>query len=236
MHILLTRPQPDASPMATQLHDKGHTTIIEPLISIAVDPPKALDLAPHQALIFTSANGARAAARHTENRQIPVIAVGPVTAAQAAHEGFSNITYSTGEGVAGLAAHIRKTVTPSAGTLLHITGTHTAGDLAAALAPHGFAVSTLKLYSAVAATQFSAALAAQLHTARIGAALFYSPRTAATFANLAIQENFQAACGNIAAIALSANVARSLGPLTFRKVLQAQTATTNALLELIDTL
>ena len=81
MRVLITRPRHDAEAFAALLHARGHTTFIEPLIDIEFRSGPPLDLNGVQAIALTSANGARAAAARTAERNIRTIAVGPATAA-----------------------------------------------------------------------------------------------------------------------------------------------------------
>lgn len=230
MRVLITRPLEDAEPLAARLRALGHTTIVEPLIDIVIADGPEVDVTGVQALLFTSANGARAAARRIGTRDMPVMAVGPATDATARALGFAHVTQSLGEGVEGLAATIRATLDPKAGPLLHVTGTVTAGDLRASLAPQGFVVRVERLYEARSRTSLSGALAAELDAGLIDAALFFSPRTADLFVTLIQAENLEARCGRIRALGLSPAVAKALAPLPFRNVEAAAHPTTDALL------
>jgi uroporphyrinogen-III synthase len=231
MHVLITRPRGDAEVLAKQLHALGHTTLIEPLIDVAFagGPPLAMNGV--QALLLTSANGARAAARRITERHIQVVAVGPATAAEATALGFVRVTQSTGEGVDALAKTVRDSLKPAAGTLVHVTGTTTAGDLKSALAPAGFTVRAEQLYEARAATAFSNALTGELTAGRINAATFFSPRTAGIFVTLIQTAEHDANCATVTALALSENVGAPLRALHFRRILVATQPNTAALLD-----
>lgn len=230
MRVLVTRPRPDAEKFAASLHAFGHTTIIEPLIDIAYLDGPMLDLTGVQALAFTSANGARATARRTKERAIQVVAVGRATAAEARAVGFTNVSESTGEGVEGLSRHIKATLKPSAGSILHPTGTVSAGDLKASLATASFTARTERIYEAHAAETLSGALTAELAAGLIDAATFFSPRTATLFAALIEAENLASACRSMTAVALSAAVANALQPLAFREIRVAAEPTAEAML------
>jgi uroporphyrinogen-III synthase len=230
MHVLVTRPRADAAPFAGRLHALGHTTIIEPLIDIVFADGPALDLGGVQALAFTSANGVRAAARRTRERTIPVVAVGPATGAEAKALGFSHVSESTGEGVEGLDRHIRAVLNPAAGSIMHATGTVSAGDLKASLGRAGFSVRTERLYEARAAASLSGALTAELAAGLIDAATFFSPRTAGLFVSLIEAENLASACRSMVAVGLSPAVANALVSLTFREVRVAGQPTAEAML------
>lgn len=236
MRVLITRPQPDADELAARIASMGHTAFIEPLLNIVFEQGPELDLRQTQALIFTSANGVRATAKRTHDRKILTIAVGPVTAAQARAEGFQNIEQSAGEGVDGLVAFIRTNHDPEMGRLLHVTGSDVAGDLVGNLSQIGFNTETRKLYDALPIETLSQELRIELKMGMIAASLFFSPRTSALFSSLVQKAGLNNTCGIIAAITLSPNVAKSLEPLTFRKLLVAQNATTEAMMKLLATL
>lgn len=232
MRILITRPRPDADPLADKLKSRGHTAFVEPLIDIVFTDGPPLDIDSIAALVFTSANGARAAARRTAARTVPVFAVGPATAVEATSLGFSDVRESKGDGVTALAAYIRATTNLANGTLLHVTGTATAGDLKTALAPD-FTVRTAQLYDAKAAGALSGALVAELEASLIDAAMFFSPRTADLFAALVQAANLERHCRALTALALSPAVAEALQPLSFAQLRTAARATTEAMLDLL---
>ncbi|MBP6011416.1 MAG: uroporphyrinogen-III synthase [Alphaproteobacteria bacterium] len=231
MRVLVTRPRHDAEAFAALLHARGHTTIIEPLIDIDFRSGPPLDLKGVQAIALTSANGARATAARTPARDIRIIAVGPATAAEAKVLGFRNVDESPGEGVNGLAAHIAATLKPTAGAILHATGTVTAGDLKAALP--AFTVRTAQIYEAHAAQTLSGAVTTELTAGLIDAVTLFSPRTATLFATLIQNTGLEPACGRVQALCLSAAVANALAPLAFRRVQTAEKPTAAALLDLL---
>jgi uroporphyrinogen-III synthase len=235
MRVLLTRPRPDAEALAVRIRALGHTATIEPLIDIAYADGPDLDLQGVHALVFTSTNGARAAARRTRERTRLVLAVGPTTAAQAKNLGFTNVSESPGEGVDGLAHHIRSTVKPSDGTLLHATGTVTAGNLTQALSPQGFVVRMERVYEASAAKDLSGALTTELNAGLIDGAMFFSARTAVLFATLVRDANLAPTCAGIRGFALSRPVANALAPLAFRDIQIARAPAAEAMLELLQT-
>ena len=63
MKVLVTRPEADAAPIAAELAARGHTVMIEPLLTIVPKPDAVVDLSDVQALALTSANGARVLAQ-----------------------------------------------------------------------------------------------------------------------------------------------------------------------------
>jgi uroporphyrinogen-III synthase len=165
-----------------------------------------------------------------------VLAVGPATAAIARDLGFVNVAESPGEGVDGLAAHIRASIAAEKGILLHATGTETAGDLSGSLKPFGYRLRTEHVYDTHPAETLSGALATELAAGLVSAAMFFSPRTAQLFTTLVAAASLSQACHTVTALALSDAIAKALSPLAFRRVLCARKATTDAMLELIASL
>ena len=233
MRILITRPREDAEPFARALIARGHEAVIEPLLEIAYRAGPPLDLEGVQAILVTSANGARAAALRVAARDIAVIAVGPATAGAAREAGFTRVSESPGEGVDALAAFVRAKLRASDGTLVHPTGSVTAGDLAGALGAHGFSVRREAVYEARAVDHLSGALVAELSAGLIDAATFFSPRTAGLFAELVADEGLEAPCRLVTAICLSQAVAGALAPLGFAAVKTAKNPSSEAMLALI---
>src|ERR1700674_2648248 len=98
---LVTRPEEDAKPLAEALAGRGIATVIEPLLAIRPLPEAAegltKGLAGVQALLFTSANGARAFAALSPRRDIGVLAVGDATATVARSLGFAAVESASGD-------------------------------------------------------------------------------------------------------------------------------------------
>jgi uroporphyrinogen-III synthase len=234
MRVLITRPQADAMELSAELVRRGHDVISEPLLQIGILPGADTPTDSVQALVLTSANGARAATTRIRNRTLKAFAVGPTTASELRANGFTNISVSTGNGVPDLVKLIMAEARADAGPLLHVTSAHTAGDLSGALAKLGFHVQTIEAYASTAARQLSASTASRLSAGEIDAAMFFSPRTAGTFSALVQAQGLAGHCERVAALALSENVAKSLHPLIFRKLLVAETTGTGAMLDLLN--
>ena len=60
MHLIITRPQPDAEDLQRKLEVRGHSTFMAPLLDIRVDAQRPISNRPYQGVLITSANGARA--------------------------------------------------------------------------------------------------------------------------------------------------------------------------------
>lgn len=216
LRALVTRPRAEAAGLAEALAGRGIAAIIEPLLEIRYCGEPAPDLAGVQAILCTSANGVRALARLTEERAVPLFAVGEASAALARGEGFARVE-SAGGSVADLAGLARARLRPTAGRLLHVAGSIVAGDLAGALRGDGFAVERAVLYEAHPAAALSAETVRALAAGIVDFALFFSPRTARIFADLADRAGVAEALGSVTAISISAAADAALGGQPFRE-------------------
>ncbi len=217
MRALVTRPREDAAPVAAELRALGVEAVVEPMLDIEPTPAAAIDLEGVQAILLTSRNGVRALASATARRDVPVYAVGDSTAGLARDAGFAAVVSAAGDGES-LAGLVAARLDPAAGPLCHGVGAHVAGDLAARLARRGFAVRRQVLYAARAATALSAELRGMLSAGELDLALFFSPRTARTFASLLRRAGIAASCRAADAICLSAAVAGALAGIVWRAV------------------
>lgn len=231
--VLVTRPREDAEGIAQALERRGFEVVLEPLLDIHVLPDAALPLAGVQGILATSANGVRALAANGAPRDLPVWAVGPATAEKARELGFSAVE-SAGGDVVRLAELVNRRVDPARGALLHAAGTKVAGDLSGDLERRGFEVRRAVLYEARTAEALTPGLVAAMRDGLIGLALFFSPRTAATFVRLADAARIGETCRTIAAGALSAAVAEQLASLAWRRTFVARTPDQAALLAAVD--
>ena len=77
MRVLILRPEREATALAMALGERGHTPVIARLFRLEfLHPPAdfAVTLAACQAVLLTSANGARALAEASEQRGRPIFA------------------------------------------------------------------------------------------------------------------------------------------------------------------
>ena len=237
--VLVTRPSADAIPLAGELQRRGFDVLLQPLLRIELADDPLPDLSGVQALLFTSANGVRAFSRCSELRTLPVFAVGDATAAAATAERFLSVA-SAGGDVADLARLVQSRLDPAGGKLLHAAGSAVAGDLAGALAAAGFAVERRQLYDARPVEGFDPAVQAALADGAVDAALFFSPRSAASFVSLVRAAGLAEACRDIAAFCLSNAVASAASNIAWRSIAVAPEPTQESLLatlerELIET-
>ena len=229
---LVTRPREDSEGVSRELRARGLTVAVEPLLDIAY-LDAAIDAEGVQGILATSANGVRALARLLPDRDLPVWAVGDASAREARALGYERVE-SAGGDVHSLAALVKDRCEPGTGTFLHAAGSVTAGDLAGLLAEAGFAVRRVVLYEARTATALSDDLTQALRSGGIGLALFFSPRTAATFVTLVQAAGLSGTLRPLTAYALSRAVADKLAPLSWAAVRVAAVPTQAALLAALE--
>lgn len=232
MRILITRPIEDSKPLADALEERGIEVLIEPLLEIRHLDDAEIDLDGVQALLFTSANGARAFAALSPRRDIKVFTVGDGSADAARQAGFATVESARGD-VEALAALVVDRLKAEGGILFHAAGTVTAGDLKTRLDGLGYRVRRAQLYEAKIATALSPETRANLTLGGIDAVLLFSPRTAGTFAQL-WQEAGAPTLARVRALCLSAAVAREVGNLGWGAVEIADRPDLPSMLALVD--
>jgi uroporphyrinogen-III synthase len=235
MKVLVTRAEGDAEKLASRLAERGYESVIENLLTIRFRPEAARGIAPFldgvQAVLFTSANGVRAFAQASERRGFPAFAVGDATAGAARAAGFAEVI-SAGGAVEDLAKLVISRLKPKAGALFHAAASVTAGDLQGLLEAAGFSVRRAVLYKALESQRLSDATQGLIARHEIDAALFFSPRNAATFVRLAA--GLGEGCKHMVAVALSSAIAEKLSPLPWRRIAVAAAPNEAALLTALD--
>jgi uroporphyrinogen-III synthase len=235
VRLLLTRPEAESREFAAALAAHGIGAVVAPLLAIVPVGSQPLDLAGVQALLVTSANGARALAARTTRRDLPALAVGGATARALTDAGFADMRKAGGDATA-LVDLARRALDPAQGALLWASGEDTAADLAGALAKSGFAVRRAVLYRAEAAPALPEnARRALAEDALDGVALF-SPRSAGILLRLVAAAGLARHCARLDAFCLSAAVAAPLrrdAGIAWRRVLAAERPQTDSLLRLI---
>ncbi len=229
MRVLITRPEEDAARIAALLKERGHEPVIAPLLAVRFHDGAEISLAGVQAVLATSANGARALARRTAQRDVPVYAVGPQTEEEARALGFHNVRNADGDSRT-LAAAIVQWASPSKGALLHVKGAEANGTLATLLKAHGFEVQTSVLYDVAATVTLPEDIRAMFARHEIDAALFFSARSAQVFQDCAQEFDLSP----VIAVCISESTAAALQPLSFREVRIASAPNQIALLACLD--
>jgi len=234
MRVLITRPEREATALATALGQRGHVAVIAPLFRLDIlHPPGdfAAALASCQAVLLTSANGARALAEASDQRSRPILAVGDTTAATAEGLGFTAVTSAAGDSDS-LAELVRQRLDPKVGPLVHVSGVDIAGEIA----PDGFEVRRFALYEARQADALPDSARAALQARALDAATFFSPRASTLFARLVTAAGLADACRAVSAVAISPAAAEPLSALPFKATVAAPRPTRQAVLDEIDRL
>ena len=238
MRVLITRPEREATALAMALSERGHVPVIAPLFHLEILHPPAdfsASLAACQAILLTSANGARALAEASDQRGRPILAVGDTTAATAEGLGFNAVTPAAGDGAA-LVELVRQRLDPKGGPLLHVSGVDVALDLGEMLGRQGFDVHRFALYDAREEKALPDSGRAALQARALDAATFFSPRAAALFARLVGEAGLAGALRDVTAIAISPAALAPLGALPFKAAVAAARPTRQAVLDEIDRL
>lgn len=233
LRALVTRPRHEAESLAAALASRGIDALIEPLMAIHFCSARGFDLAGVQAVLCTSANGVRALALATEDRAVPVFAVGDATASRARAAGFISVE-SAGGDVGDLARLAGARLQPEQGRLLHVAGDTVAGNLAEALREQGFTIERRVLYQARPVTALSPSAVSALRAGEIHFVLFFSPRTAAIFARLADTARVAKCCGTVAALSISGAADAALASFAWRERHVAERPNQASLLDMLD--
>jgi uroporphyrinogen-III synthase len=234
MRLLLTRPQEDSEALAARLREMGHVPVLAPVMEIRPRSGVTLDLDGIQGILVTSRNGLAALAALTPRRDLPLYAVGPASAAAAEAAGFAPVFAATGD-VEALATLAGRACRPEAGALLHVAGSAQAGDLAGALTAQGFSVRRQILYDSLPMESLPEAARAALSAGTLDGVLFYSPRTARLFGELAEKAGLTPALRRLTAYCLSPAVAKATAPSPYGALAIAPAPREAALLALIQT-
>ncbi len=238
MRVLITRPEREAAALAAALGERGHMPVIAPLFRLEIlHPPPgfAAALAACQAVLLTSANGARALAEASDQRGRPIFAVGDTTATTAEGLGFSAVTSAAGDGEA-LVDLVRRRLDAKAGPLLHVSGVDVSFDPGEALGRDGFEVQRFALYEAREADALPDSARAALQARALDVATFFSPRAASLFARLLGEAGLAESVRGVTALAISPAALAPLADLPFAAAVAAARPTRQAVLDEIDRL
>ncbi len=210
--FIITRPVADSARFIAAARAGGHEVLHCALLDIRFEPHAAIAERPWRAVAITSANGARAIARHRARERLvraTAFTVGPASSAAAAEAGFSDIVQAGGD-VHALIAEVRARLDPRQGPILYASGAVTRGDLEGELSAAGFDVERVVLYEAVRAQALCGAVRAWLAAGGHATVALYSPRSARIWSALIEAAGLYRAGEAQAYACLSQNVARAL--------------------------
>jgi uroporphyrinogen-III synthase len=215
MRLLVTRPQPDAERTARALAALGHEVLVQPLLTIAFNPPP-IEMAQPAAILVTSQNAVRALARWPQAAgwmATPVYAAGSATALALAELGFADVRAGARD-VESLADAVLATFRKHAGPLLYPTARDRAGALAGGLAGKGYDVRTIEAYRADPVARLDPAVRRALAENTVDGILLYSGRTAKALLAVAGAEGISTHLGRPHYFVISdhvADIVRNLG-------------------------
>jgi uroporphyrinogen-III synthase len=185
--LLILRPEPGASETAERARAIGLEPVVAPLFTIEKVAGPAVEAARYDAVLLTSANGARHAPPGLE--ALPCFAVGESTAAAARAAGFAEVR----TGPCDAAAAAAMMAAAGVGSALHPCGRdHLAVEAA------GVAIERRIVYAAepLAHQGFEGPAVAMIHSARAGARFAQLAGDKAEFAIAAISPAAAAAAGD----------------------------------------
>jgi hypothetical protein len=119
------------------------------------------------------------------------------------------------------------------GRVLHVTGSHVAGDMEGSLTAAGLSYRRLALYEARAAERLPAAVEAALSAGGVDGVILYSPRSAKVLCELLAAAELGDARQEMTAYCLSATVAKAAGK-GWQRVAVAKAPDTESLLALLE--
>lgn len=230
MRVLVTRPLEDGREIARLLAKRGHQALLSPLLEPRFkDTPLPEDMLDGvQAVLATSANGIRALIRGTARRDLPIFAVGPQTADEARGAGFTDVRSADGDAKA-LAEATRRWA-PAHAPLLHVCSEDAPGTLSDLLGQNGFMVRRCALYAIQPATGLPPETIAALRDGTLDAVMFFSPRTARIFGQLAKT----LPTDRLTALCISQASADALAPVRFAQIKVAARPNQEAMLALVE--
>jgi len=233
MQVLVTRPINDARRTAKRLIAAGHNPVIAPVLTI-----EPTDAAPPEgrfdALIVTSANGARQLDALPGWSDNVIYAVGPRTADAIRERGNPRVLHVADGDAISLSAMIRNDLSTRA-SLLHVTAIDHKLEPEASLRQAGYAITTWTVYQALAQARLPREAKAALMEKRLDAAIHYSRRSVEILTHLVRVENLDVAFREMEHFCLSADISKPLKPLKLKKMFVAAAPSEDALFDILGT-
>lgn len=220
MHLLVTRPEPEASAMAARLAALGVSATLAPLLVVEACPPDSLTMTDPggavparlgderpAAVVATSRNALAAIAGHAgldALRRLPLIVVGPGTARAARAMSFGDVVEGS-----GAASDIPAAIAARGfgGPLLILRGETVAFDLAGALSRQGVEAREVVVYRTIAPRTLPAAARDALAAGLLDGVVLMSPKTAKVFTMLVQGADLTSALSRLTYFCLSPAVA-----------------------------
>jgi len=232
MHVLVTRPEPEAAACKAQLEALGHEVSVEPMLRIELLPIANDALAGAAGVIVTSRNALRALAASpafAAALKLPILTVGPGTAELARKLKFERVVAGEGS-AADLVPIITNAADRTPGPFVHLAGETVAFDLLKPLAARGIEARKIDAYRAIPAQSLSEPMKNLLEGRAIDAVILMSPRTARIYARLVADAGLAEYARSPAFLCLSPAVAASLRELAPDRIVVAETPNSEAML------
>ncbi len=219
--IWITRSQPGADATAARLLERSFEPVVQSVLRAETLKASTPDLSGVEALAFTSGAAITAFAALSPRRDLPVFAVGDVTAALARAAGFGKVRSAGGDASALAALIVAAAERPR--VVLHPGALEPAADLAGLLAMAGIAARAQPVYRTIT-TGLDAAPEA------VDAVLVHSPKAARLVAALVGGNKAR----QMGAYVLSPAVAEPLRQTGFMTLAVAPNPDEPSLLNLLD--
>jgi len=234
VRILVTRPEPDGERTAQKLRARGCEVVLAPVLQMVLLDQVEFGTGPWDAVAMTSANAAHALARHPRCQEVvrlPVLTVGRRSAEAARAAGFTNI--ASADGNEQTLARLVGGSLVGGNKILYLAGEDRAGDLAAAVAPHGVKVETVVVYRAVAADCLPETTVAALSAGEVNGVMHFSRRSALIYLDCARAAGVLDSALKPFQYCLSKAVAEPLVAAGAKQVAVAKSPEENTLLDLV---
>lgn len=213
-HVLVTRPQPEASELAELLRQAGCVVTEAPLFTI-----KGVELGPlpqADALLLTSPRAVQFVPKTCAH--VPTYAVGDATADAARAHSLDVAGVGSGEADAGLTALI-----PPQSSVLHLSGEHVARDLAPFFAEKGTEYHRQVTYRAEALSELPKEAVVFLKSEGAKSITLLSVRAAETFAHLVAEAGLTGLIPATTAVCFGPRIADAArSSLPYRSVRQTE--------------
>ena len=227
--ILITRPQIDADILAEEIEALGFEVLIEPMLIIENIEINLPDLSLFDGFIFTSSNGVRSFSNLSNVRDQLVFTVGEKTAYEAIQAGFSSVK-SSGRDVDDLIEFLRY----KKGVYAHFRGQYITKSLVEALSDsRDIEIKEFLTYKANKRTKIPPNVLKNIENNDVSDILFYSKRTAETFAQLVQQHGCTSFVRSIKALCLADSMVECLSVLPWKEIQVAKHPDQGSMLELL---
>lgn len=248
MHVLITRPEPDASRWRDLLAEAGIASTTDPMLDIELAPSGAVLSASQvaaassppspQALVITSRNSVRWLATATDLAKaqcLPAYTVGPGSAAAMRRLGFHNLREGA-ETAQTLIPVIMASADPAKGPVLHLSGDKIAFDLAPELAKFGLSVERRVVYRSRPSSELAPQTIRALRDGLVDTVVLLSPLSARTFVKLLDAAGLSKQHQRLVYICLSTNIAEVMAPTGPRATIVAAAPNAEAMLGAVKSL